>query len=294
MRVGVVILPELRWPEAQDIWRRAEALGFDHGWTYDHLAWRSLRESAWFGAVPTLAAAALVTERMLLGPLVASPNFRHPVPFSKEVVTLDDLSGGRLILGIGAGAYGWDTGVLGQEPLSPGERFRRFSEFVELTDMLLRRSTVSYTGRFFCADGAVNHPGCRQQPRVPFAIAATGPRGIRLAARFADIWVTTGEGALSQPAAIGDSARVVRDQIGRFEEACVEVGRDPSAARRLVLTGPLLEGGLTSPESFRDAVGRYAEAGVDDLVVHWPRPSDPYQGDLDVFERVCSTNLRPT
>jgi hypothetical protein len=104
MRVGVVILPELRAAALRTIWRRAEQLGFAHGWTYDHLAWRSLRDAPWFAAVPTLAAAALATRRLRLGILVASPNFRHPVPFARELIALDDLSGGRFTLGIGAGA----------------------------------------------------------------------------------------------------------------------------------------------------------------------------------------------
>src|SRR5436309_15441027 len=90
MRIGVLILPELPWSTAQSLWRRAEELGFDHAWTYDHLAWRSLRDAPWFGAMPTLAAAAVVTTRMRLGTLVASSNFRHPVSFAKEIITLDD------------------------------------------------------------------------------------------------------------------------------------------------------------------------------------------------------------
>ena len=109
----MVILPERSWAEARPRWEQAEALGFDHAWTYDHLTWRSFRDQPWFGALPTLTAAALVTERIRLGPLVASPNFRHPVPFAKELVTLDDISGGRLTLGIGAGGTGWDATVLG-------------------------------------------------------------------------------------------------------------------------------------------------------------------------------------
>ena len=83
MRLGVCILPELRWPEQRRLWHRAEELGFDHAWTYDHLAWRSLADGPWFGAIPTLTAAALATSRMRLGPLVASPNYRHPVPFDQ-------------------------------------------------------------------------------------------------------------------------------------------------------------------------------------------------------------------
>ena len=93
--------------------RAAEDAGFSTVWTYDHLSWRSLRDGPWFGAVPLLAAAARITERIRLGTLVASPNFRHPVPFAKEILTLDEVSGGRLDLGIGAGGTGADATVLG-------------------------------------------------------------------------------------------------------------------------------------------------------------------------------------
>ena len=174
MRLGVCILPELRWPEQRRLWHRAEELGFDHAWTYDHLAWRSLRDDPWFGAVPTLTAAALATSRIRIGPLVASPNFRHPVPFAKELVTLDDVSVGRLTLGIGAGGEGWDASILGQKPWSARERADHFEEFVELLDSLLRGSETTFDGRWYSADEARTYPGCVQQPRIPFAIAAAG------------------------------------------------------------------------------------------------------------------------
>src|SRR3954466_7896450 len=107
MRFGVVILPEHPWSQAkaqaQAIWRRAEELRFHHAWTYDHIAWSTLRHEPWFGAVPTLTAAAAVTERMRLGPLVAPPTSRPPVPFARALIALDDIWGGRFTLGIGAG-----------------------------------------------------------------------------------------------------------------------------------------------------------------------------------------------
>jgi alkanesulfonate monooxygenase SsuD/methylene tetrahydromethanopterin reductase-like flavin-dependent oxidoreductase (luciferase family) len=109
VRVGVLILPEQRWELAAERWRRAEALGFDHAWTYDHVVWDCLADSPWFGAVPTLAAAGLVTERIRLETLVASPNFCHPVPFARELMTLDDMTGGRLTVEIGAGSRGSDS-----------------------------------------------------------------------------------------------------------------------------------------------------------------------------------------
>src|SRR3954453_6421610 len=103
MRFGVVILPDERWRDGATRWRRAEELGFDHAWTYDHIAWSTLRDSTWFGAVPTLAAAAVVTDRIRLSTLVSSPNSRLPVSFSSVLITPADLSQGRFVLGIGAG-----------------------------------------------------------------------------------------------------------------------------------------------------------------------------------------------
>src|SRR6478672_7619203 len=182
MRLGVIIRPDARWSEAGQRWQRAEELGFDHAWTYDHLAWRSLRDAPWFGAIPTLTAAAAITTSIRLGPLVASPNFRHPVPFAKELMTLDDVSGGRLVVGLGAGSDGWDAEVLGEARWSASERFARFAEFTELLDVALRSPVTSYRGTFYSASGARGIPGCVQQPRAPFAIAAAGPRGMEIAA----------------------------------------------------------------------------------------------------------------
>ena len=103
MRVGMVILPEHRWSEAKPRWQAAEEYGFDHAWTYDHLGWRTLVDGPWFDAVPTLTAAALVTSRIRLGTSVASPNFRPPVTLARQLLTLDDVSGGRFPLGVGSG-----------------------------------------------------------------------------------------------------------------------------------------------------------------------------------------------
>jgi alkanesulfonate monooxygenase SsuD/methylene tetrahydromethanopterin reductase-like flavin-dependent oxidoreductase (luciferase family) len=100
-----------------------------------------------------------VTTRIRLGPLVASPNFRHPVPFAKEIMTLDDVSNGRLTLGLGAGGVGWDATILGQAAWSLDERADRFTEFVELTDLLLREPAASSRGRYYSADEARTYPG---------------------------------------------------------------------------------------------------------------------------------------
>jgi len=183
LRFGVVLLPQERWATARERWQRAEAYGFDHAWTYDHLAWRTLADEPWFATVPLLAAAAAVTQRIRLGTWVASPNFRHPVPFAKDVMGLDDVSGGRLLLGLGAGGTGFDAEVLG-EPPTPRERTRRFAEFTGLLDRLLTEPVTEHAGEFYQAHGARMIPGCVQRPRVPFVVAANGPRAMALAARY--------------------------------------------------------------------------------------------------------------
>lgn len=293
-------MPEHPWTEAATLWRRAEELGFDHAWTYDHIAWRSLRDSTWFGSLPTLTAAATATHRMRLGTLVASPNFRHPVPFARELLMLDDVSGGRLTLGLGSGGVGHDATVLGREPWSRRERTDRFVEFVDLLDQLLadpnrKQGAVrtSYDGQYYSASEVALQPGCVQQPRVPFAVAAAGPRGLRVVADHGELWVTNGDRVLNGSLAATEGAEIVGRQSELLEEACQANGRDPGPIGRLALTGLRLDSGLGSGEELRDTVGRYEEVGITDFVVHWPRPEPPFAGDQAAFENVISAVTRP-
>lgn len=291
MRHGVILLPEQRWATARERWMHVERLGFDHAWMYDHLVWRWFRDKPWFSLMPTLTAAATVTSRMRIGTMVASPGNRHPVSFAKDLMTLDDISGGRVIAGIGAGAGGFDDEVLGQPALSKRERAGRFAEFVELTDRLLTQPETDYRGSYFTTKGARLHPGCVQRPRVPLAVAALGPRGIRLASRHADIWVTIAWPGHGEPYRYEEAVPVIRDQSALLEKECAAIGRDPATIRRLVVTGARIEGVTESVETYRDACGRFGEVGVTDLVVHWPRPDFPYQGSVDVLEDIAASVL---
>ncbi len=287
VRVGVVILPEHPWPRAKALWQRAEDLGFDHAWTYDHLSWRTLRDDPWHSATATLAAAAVMTDRIRLGTLVASPNFRHPVPTARELITLDDLSQGRFTFGVGAGGVGFDAATLGHEPWSRKERADRFEEFVVLCDLLLRQPITTWKGRYYAAHEARNAPGCVQGPRLPFVIAAGGPRGMRIAVEHGQTWVTVGtRDRKDGPASVDEGVTTVAAQLALLDAACEKGGRDPSTLARMVLTGLNLDPGLGSLEQFEDTLGRYAEIGITDFVVHWPRPTPPYQGDQAAFERL--------
>ncbi|MER6124314.1 LLM class flavin-dependent oxidoreductase [Streptomyces sp. NPDC001795] len=287
MRHGIVILPDSPWSEAARRWRRAEQLGFDHAWTFDHLMWRTLREHTWFSAIPTLTAAAGVTRRIRLGTLVASPNIRHPLTFAKEVMTLDDISGGRVVCGIGAGAYGFDAEVFGDPPLPVGERHARFKEFTELTDLLLRQSETDYSGAYYRARGAHMAPGCIQRPRVPLAVAAGGPQGMRLAARLAESWITVGLPGLGETARFDEASGLLQDQAKRLDEACGAEGRDPRSLGRTVVAGAQLGGVLSSRDAFETARGMFEDLGFTDMVVFWPRHEEPFQGTEDVLDDIA-------
>ncbi|MEZ7002034.1 LLM class flavin-dependent oxidoreductase [Streptomyces sp. AD55] len=289
MRLSTVILPIHRWGEGQKTWRRAEELGFHTAYTYDHLSWRTFRDGPWFGALPTLTAAATVTNRLRLGTLVTSPNFRHPVTLAKELISLDDVSEGRVTLGIGAGGTGFDATALGQEPWTPRERADRFAEFVPLLDRLLTQDAVSYEGDFYSAHEARNIPGCVQRPRLPFAVAATGPRGMRLAARHGQAWVTTGDPRLFETGTPEESVAALRGQIARLGDACATLGRDPAGLEKVLLTGftPDRTRPLESVEAFVDFAGRHRELGFTEIVVHWPIPGSDFAADEKVYERIA-------
>ncbi|MFE3405457.1 LLM class flavin-dependent oxidoreductase [Streptomyces anulatus] len=290
-RLSTVILPVHRWHEGgRDRWQHAEELGFHTAYTYDHLSWRTFRDGPWFGALPTLTAAATATERMRLGTLVTSPNFRHPVTLAKELISLDDISGGRITLGIGAGGNGFDATALGQEAWTPRERADRFAEFVPLLDRLLTEDAVTEHGTHYTAEEARNIPGCVQRPRLPFAVAATGPRGLKLAARHGQAWVTTGDPKLYENGTPEESRAALRAQNEKLTAACAEIGRDAAALDRILLTGftPDRNGPLQSVEAFVDFAGRHAELGFTEIVIHSPIPDSVFDVDPKVFERIVT------
>jgi alkanesulfonate monooxygenase SsuD/methylene tetrahydromethanopterin reductase-like flavin-dependent oxidoreductase (luciferase family) len=286
MRFGLAILPEHPWPQAEAMWRAAEQMGFDHAWTFDHVTWGGLPDSPWFAAVPTLAAAAAVTERIGLGTFVSSPNNHHPVQFMREVLALDDISGGRFILGIGTGGD-LDSRIMGED-LALRDRVARFNEFTDLLDRLLSDDHVSADGRFYAARDVRTLPGPVRGGdtgnRVPLVIAANGPRSIGLAVERGDGWMTYGGNADTDD----EWWDLVAGHSRRVDAALEAAGRDPADLTRYLNLDSAPTFSLSSAATFEDAVGRAAALGFTDVITHWPRTTEPFHTAREVLDEVVA------
>jgi alkanesulfonate monooxygenase SsuD/methylene tetrahydromethanopterin reductase-like flavin-dependent oxidoreductase (luciferase family) len=287
VRVGLVILPTDRWDGARRQWEWADRAGFATAWTYDHVRWGGMPDGPWHAAVPVLAAAAGVTRRIRLGTLVATPNFRHPVTLAREAIALDDVSGGRLDLGLGPGSEGFDASALGQEPWAPAERMARFEEFLQVLRPIIDGDPSARTSlrtAHYTADEAPSTPGTLQRP-LPLTIAAGGSKGLRLAASHGRQWVTigpTGPGDRTPDALLA----AVRRQLPLLGEACRSVSRDPESIAKVLLWTPT-EPVLDSPAQFDELVAPFIELGFDQFVVHHPAQTGPYGGTLSAFEQIA-------
>lgn len=277
MRFGIAILPEYRWRDAAPRWRRAEEYGFDHAWTYDHLTWSGLQDSPWYGTTPTLTAAALATSTIRLGTFVTSPNFRHPLALTRDILAIDDVSDGRFVCGIGAGGS-LDATIQGGPDRTPRQRQDRFEEFVILLDTLLTTDGVDFKGEYFETRNARTLPGCVQQPRVPFILAGNGPRSVRFAAEHGDGWMTTGGAADDLDSwftSVADLSHRLDDLLeGRHLDRYLSLDSKAYA--------------LAGPSAFEDAVGRAAALGFTDVITHWPRSEGVYAGSEAVLETIAT------
>src|SRR5215207_8747771 len=200
----------------------AEELGFDHAWLVDHLLdTDGPPEHPCHEAWTLLAALAARTSRIRLGVLVSSNTFRHPAILLKEAVTVDHISGGRLVLGIGTGWHEDEHRRYGIDLPPPPERVDRFEEAVELISLLMAQEQTTFDGRHYQLHDAHLEPRPVQEPRIPLLIAAHRPRMLRITARYADQWDTFG---VIPGAATEGVETDVADRIAALDAACREIG----------------------------------------------------------------------
>jgi alkanesulfonate monooxygenase SsuD/methylene tetrahydromethanopterin reductase-like flavin-dependent oxidoreductase (luciferase family) len=291
MEIGIIILPEYSWKKASAIWQQIEEIGFDYGWSYDHLAWRTLCDSTWFGTFPVLSAAACATTRLRIGTLVSTPNFRHPIQLARDAMALDDISDGRFILGLGAGGPGLDERLTGISPLPPRQRSDRFSEFVEILDQLLKFPRANYDGKYYRAVDTVMAPGCVQQPRIPFAVAATGPRGISVAARHSTIWVTNGSQKHFGTQCQEDALALAGKQLNLLRNQCEVIGRAPTSVISMANGSVMGDNPARSADSMVRFAAECAGLGFNAITFHYPRASGIFAGDTKLFARAAAKAL---
>ena len=223
MKVGVV-LPVgvvgtagtvLSYAEIRALARAAEGRGLDSIWIYDHLLFHfkdKPREQVWEGWT-VLSGLAEATRRVELGTLVLCTAFRNPAVLAKMAVTLDAMSGGRLILGLGAG---WHEPEFAMFDLPFDHLAARFEEAVRIIAPLVREGKVDFHGEYTSAIDCAMLPAPTR--RIPVLIGASKPRMLRLTAQYADSWNTGG----------GGQAENVIPKRAALEAAAAEVGRDPA------------------------------------------------------------------
>ena len=253
--------------QVQDEFGIAEELGFDTAFLVDHLLdtdgppdWPC--HESW----TLLAGLAVITDRIRLGVLVTSNTFRHPAVLLKSAVTVDHLSGGRLILGLGTGWHEGEHRRYGLPFPSSVERVDRLEEALEVVTRLMATETTTYAGKHYQLEDAYLEPRPIQRPRIPILVAAHRPRMLRIAARFADQWDTFVE--LPGTATEGVSTDLAA-RMAAFDEACLAAGRDPTVIRRSTWAKADV---WDSVSHFVDYARHAQSIGFTDLSAVMPRP----------------------
>ena len=273
MRIGIQ-LPEVerdvRWPEYLAMARAAEAGGFDSIWLGDHLLYRGdggAERGPW-EAWTLLAALAAATERVRLGPLVACAGFHPPALLAKMAATIDEASGGRFVLGLGAG---WNEAEFRAFGLPYDRRVARFEEAFAIVRGLLAGERVTSGGRFHSVEDAVLLP-VPARP-TPLMIGSNGPRMLSIALPHVDAWNTwyedygnTAEGFAALNLRISAAARDAGRTPDEIERSvCVFVALDRTSGTRPV--DPAIAPLEGSPERIAAGLRELAQAGADEAIL---------------------------
>jgi alkanesulfonate monooxygenase SsuD/methylene tetrahydromethanopterin reductase-like flavin-dependent oxidoreductase (luciferase family) len=274
MKIGVQ-LPEVErpvaWAEMREITLAVEGCGFDSVWMGDHLLYRHDDGvsrgpfEAWTG----LAAIAEMTERVEIGPLVASTSFHSPAMLAKKAATVDEISGGRLILGLGAG---WNEVEYRAFGFPYDRRVDRFEEAFTIIRTLIRDGSIDFEGRFYRVEESELVPRARRDMKL--LVGSRGPRMLAITVPHVDMWNTWYVDYDNDPERIGPL-------LEALDDICRDVGREPrSLERTAAVYVQLPRGSGRSPGSakrsptppipsaeFREKIGLFEAAGIGHLQV---------------------------
>jgi probable F420-dependent oxidoreductase len=262
-----------RWRDIAAIAKTAEDVGFDSIWVTDHFIQRNPdgTRGPW-ECWSLLSALAAITDRVEIGTLVLCTGFRNPTMLAKMADTVEEISDGRLILGLGAGWHEPEYLAFGY-PFD--HRIDRFEEAIQIMTSLLRTGRAEFDGTYYQARDCELVPRGPRPEGPPIIVGTTSPRMMRLTARFADGWNVWFK-------EIDNKVDNLIDLMKKLDEACVDVGRDPTSLARSaavkVEVGSHAPSTMStepikgSPGAIAAALHAYADAGVSHLQV-WPEPN---------------------
>lgn len=261
------------WPELVDLARHGEATGWDGVWIADHFMPNGEDVSAgMLEAWTTIAAVAASVPRVRIGCLVSGNTYRHPAVLANMAATADAVSGGRIVLGLGAGWQENEHAAYGIPLFDTKERLARFGEACTIVKSLLTEERTTFTGHHYTLRDAVCEPKSAERP-IPLLVGGGGEKvTLRIAAQHADEWNVWG------------TPEVLAHKGAVLDRHCEDLGRDPStiehsaqgllflsddeswlaSQRSKGIPRPTLIG---TPSELVDVVGAYAEAGVDELII---------------------------
>jgi len=286
LRVGVQ-LPEVerevRWPEILDLARAIEDLGYDAIWLGEHLLyrWPDRAPRGPWEAWATMAGLAAVTSRVSIGPLVACTAFHNPAILAKRADTIDEISGGRFVLGLGAG---WNETEFRAFGVPFDHRIARFEEAFTIIRSLLRDGAVDFVGTYYEARDCELLPRGPRAGGPPLMIGSIGERMLRIAAPHVDSWNAWYADTSNRPAGVGPLR-------AKVDAACAEVGRDPAAIERTVAVQVRLPGGAgrtmgdTSTAQSAPALEGSAESMAEELRAYAREGIGEVQLVLDPIDR---------
>jgi alkanesulfonate monooxygenase SsuD/methylene tetrahydromethanopterin reductase-like flavin-dependent oxidoreductase (luciferase family) len=270
------------WADIRDMAELAEGMGFDSLWVVDHFLYKLENDDPPKGAWECwsiLSALAACTKNVNLGTLVLGMGFRNPALLAKMADTVDEISGGRLILGIGAGYHKYEYDAFGY-PFD--YKFSRFEEGIQILHSLLKTGKVDFEGRFHSARECELKPRGPRSEGPPIMVGGRGPKMLRAVGRYADVWNGFWDDVANSPAGFAKVS-------ARIDEACEEVGRDPATLARsasVLIADPSAEpwwedmpfdndadlGALKplfgEPEEIAETLRQFVAEGVSSIQIH--------------------------
>ena len=286
VRFGVT-LPQIKrsWEEARDAAVEFDALGFDSVWVCDHVYGVPLPTLPIFEAWTLLAAVAAITRRVELGSLVTPPFFRNPALLAKQVATLDQISGGRSAIGLGAGWFGAEFEAYGAPFPALGQRMRALEECVEILKRLWTEERATFEGRHYSVKDAICEPKPVRRP--PILIGGGGERVLMgIAARHADIWNNMAVTQSQLPVKV-EALRKRCDEVGRdfdtlevSQQCVVVIAEDDAGVRKALEKASKVYGGHMgadlekhgiwgTPERVIECIERYRAMGCTQFAIEF-------------------------